>query len=100
MASKAILLTTLLCSVECRECPGGYECKLDATNIPVFCGPGMYRPADASVACDLCPQGTWSQEFSNIAPELCEPCPVRFKVNSFPFICFHLIFLLLMCRVD
>jgi hypothetical protein len=67
-------------SAKCRDCPGGYECKTDATSTPMLCRPGLYRQASDNVACEQCPQGAWSKEFSSTAPELCEPCPVSFEL--------------------
>ena len=73
----------LASSPKCRDCPAGYECKFDATSTPVFCYPGMYRPANDTVACELCLQGTWSRDFSITAPEFCEPCPVSTDCADF-----------------
>ena len=65
--------------VQCDVCPAGYECPFDATynlTSPYSeCAAGYYRPAlESFVACEPCPEGTWSNQTRLGTIDGCQIC--------------------------
>jgi hypothetical protein len=46
--------------------------------VPSLCPEGTYKPEDANlIYCQLCPQGTWSDQTGLVSQDLCTDCEPR-----------------------
>jgi hypothetical protein len=59
---------------ECETWPAGYEWTGEATVTPSLCPAGTFKPLDELlIYCELCPQGTWSNQTGLYGEDQCTP---------------------------
>ena len=60
----------------CMPCPAGYFCMDEATTQPIECPIGTYKEENKDIIdCQLCPEGTWSNETQVKRVQDCQGCP-------------------------